>query len=144
MSDFNITNEMKFLDEFEFLNKPIITRTDKEGNIIFANSLFSKMTGFSRAEYLGRPHNIVRHPDMPKEIFDQLWHMILRGREWHGYIKNKTKCGKFYWVEAFIQPEYESGIITGFASLQRRVSIKVIRRYEKIYKEMRLKELTRG
>ena len=101
MSDFNITNEMKFLDEFEFLNKPIITRTDKEVNIIFANSLFSKMSGFSRAEYLGRPHNIVRHPDMPKEIFEQLWHMILIGKAWNGYIKNRTKCGKFYWVEAF-------------------------------------------
>jgi aerotaxis receptor len=142
MSNNKLINEMKVLEEFDFQNKPIITRTDKEGNILFANSIFTKMTGYSRAEYLGKPHNIVRHPDMPKEIFEELWKTILAGREWNGFIKNKTKCNKFYWVEACIQPQFENGILIGFSSLQRRVPLKIINRYDKIYKEMKLKEIS--
>ena len=142
MSNYELINEMKVLEEFDFQNKPIITRTDKEGNILFANSIFTKMTGFSRAEYLGRPHNIVRHPDMPKEIFEEMWRTILAGHEWNGYIKNKTKCNRFFWVEVCIQPQFENGILVGFSSLQRRVPIKVIKRYEKVYKEMKLKEIS--
>jgi len=141
MSNYNL-NDMKVLEEFDYFNRPIITRTDKEGIIIFANSIFTKMSGYTKEEYLGKPHNIVRHPDMPKEIFAEMWRTILAGKEWVGYIKNKTKCNKFYWVEACIQPEIENGIIVGFNSIQRRVPIKIVRRFEKVYKEMKLREIS--
>jgi len=143
VNDFNFVGEFKFLDEFSYLQKPIITRTDKKGNIIYANNMFTKMTGFSKEEYLGRPHSIVRHPGMPKAVFKEMWDTILSGKEWQGYIKNKTKDNKFYWVNAYIQPEIERGMIIGFSSVQRSVPIEIISKYEDIYRQMRIAELSR-
>ena len=141
ITEFSFVGEFKFLDEFEYYGKPILTRTDKKGNIIFANNMFSKMTGFSKDEYLGRPHSIVRHPGMPRAIFKELWETILLGKEWQGYIKNRTKDNKFYWVNAYIQPEIENGVIVGFSSVQRSVPMEIISKYEEIYREMRVREL---
>lgn len=78
----------------------IVSETDAKGNIIFANRDFCKIAGYSIEELVGKPHNIVRHPDMPKAAFADLWKTIQAGNIWNGIVKNKTKNGGYYWVNA--------------------------------------------
>lgn len=78
----------------------IVSETDAKGNIIFANKDFCKIAAYSIEELVGKPHNIVRHSDMPKAAFADLWKTIQAGNIWNGIVKNKTKNGGYYWVNA--------------------------------------------
>ena len=78
----------------------IVTETDDKGIIIFANEDFCKIAGYKKEELLGSPHNMVRHSDMPKAAFKDLWQTVQSGKIWKGIVKNKTKNGGFYWVNA--------------------------------------------
>ncbi len=78
----------------------IVSETDAKGNIVFANEDFCKIAGYSLDEIIGKPHNIVRHSDMPKIAFESLWETIKAGKIWKGIVKNKTKSGDYYWVNA--------------------------------------------
>jgi PAS domain S-box-containing protein len=82
----------------------IVSKTDKRGIITFVNDKFCEISGYSLAELIGKPHNIVRHPDMPKEIFEELWQTILSGQVWEGIVKNRKKDGSPYWVQTTINP----------------------------------------
>ncbi|KLE03913.1 PAS domain-containing protein [Aliarcobacter butzleri] len=82
----------------------IVSETDEKGNILYANADFCKIAGFSREELIGKPHNLVRHFDMPKDAFGDLWKTINNGNVWKGIVKNKTKQGEFYWVNATVYP----------------------------------------
>ena len=82
----------------------IVSKTDKKGKITYANDRFCAISGYSREELIGKSHNIVRHPDMPKSIFKDMWKTILANKAWSGIIKNRTKSGGFYIVEATINP----------------------------------------
>lgn len=84
------------------LNKDtmIVSETDERGNIIYANEDFCLIAEYNIDEIIGKPHNIVRHPDMPKIAFKGLWDTIQAGNTWNGIVKNKTKSGKYYWVNA--------------------------------------------
>jgi len=75
----------------------LVSQTDSGGKIVFVNEAFVEISGFSEAELVGSPHNIVRHPDMPKEAFHDLWNTIKSGEPWDGRVKNRTKTGDFYW-----------------------------------------------
>lgn len=92
------------IDKVKLGTTTLFSETDKRGIIQFANEEFCKISQFSKNELIGRPHNIVRHPDMPKELFANLWTTIQRGQTFHGVIKNKAKDGSHYWVEATIMP----------------------------------------
>ncbi|MDO9366215.1 MAG: methyl-accepting chemotaxis protein [Methylotenera sp.] len=98
----------------------IMTRTDLKGIITHANQEFIKVSGFSEAELVGHNHNIVRHPDMPAEAFNDLWRNLKAGRPWTGLVKNRTKAGDFYWVEANVAPIVERGAVTGYESVRRK------------------------
>jgi len=82
----------------------IVSKTDPKGIITYVNNSFVQISGYSADELIGKPHNIVRHPDMSKEIFKNMWDTIQRGGIWRGYIKNKRKDGTFYWVDTGILP----------------------------------------
>ena len=82
----------------------IVTETDDKGIIIFANEDFCKIAGYKKEELLGSPHNMVRHSDMPKAAFKDLWQTVQSGKIWKGIVKNKTKNGGFYWVNATAYP----------------------------------------
>ena len=82
----------------------IVSETDSKGNIIFANVDFCKIAGYTIEELVGKPHNTVRHTDMPKAAFEDLWKTIQNGKIWNGIVKNKTKTGNFYWVNATAYP----------------------------------------
>lgn len=85
-------------------NMIIVTETDAKGIIKFANEDFCKIAGYTLEELIGNPHNMVRHPDMPKEAFLDLWKTIQSGNIWKGIVKNKTKDGGYYWVNATAYP----------------------------------------
>jgi len=78
----------------------IVSETDLKGNILYANDDFCKIAGYTKDELKGRSHNIVRHSDMPKAAFKDLWDTIQQGKTWNGIVKNKTKDGNYYWVNA--------------------------------------------
>ncbi len=82
----------------------IVTETDDKGIITFANEDFCKIAGYKKEELLGSPHNMVRHSDMPKAAFKDLWQTVQSGKIWKGIVKNKTKDGGFYWVNATAYP----------------------------------------
>ncbi|MCB6183314.1 methyl-accepting chemotaxis protein [Leeia sp. TBRC 13508] len=97
----------------------IVTKTDLKGQITYANDLFVEISGFSREELIGQPHNIVRHPDMPAALFKQLWDTVTTGESWRGLVKNRCKNGDFYWVDAFVVPLVEKGTPVGFMSVRK-------------------------
>ena len=94
-------------EEVFFDGGTMITETDTNGIITYANRTFREMTGFSKRELIGSPHSINRHPDMPKGAFKAMWETIASNKIWRGYVKNMTKDGKFYWVLVYIQPKYD-------------------------------------
>jgi methyl-accepting chemotaxis protein/aerotaxis receptor len=102
--------------------EPLVSKTDAGGRILFVNRSFIDISGFTEAELIGQPHNIVRHPDMPKEAFADLWKTIKAGRAWEGLVKNRTKQGDYYWVRANVTPVMEDGQITGFLSVRSKPS----------------------
>ena len=92
----------------------IISETDLSGNITAANDPFCAISGYSKDELIGNPHNIIRHPTMPKELFKQLWVTIQRGDVFRGIIKNQAKDGHHYWVNATIMPVFHGGQIVRY------------------------------
>ncbi|WP_026602359.1 PAS domain-containing protein [Methylomonas sp. 11b] len=103
----------------------IVTKTDRTGKITYANPIFIEFSGFTESELLGKQHNIVRHPDMPRTIFNMLWNTVKAGEEFFGYVKNLSKDGSFYWVHATVTPSYadnngDGSEIIGFFSVRRK------------------------
>ncbi len=94
-----MNNEVKMPQEMI-----IVTETDAKGIIKFANEDFCKIAGYSLEELVGQPHNMVRHNEMPKAAFEDLWKTIQKGNIWKGIVKNKTKNGDYYWVNATAYP----------------------------------------
>lgn len=115
----------------------IYSRTDLSGKIVAANDLFVELSGFSRDELLGAPHNLVRHPDMPTDAFADLWKALKAGKAWSGYVKNRRKDGGYYWVHAFASPVRENGKVVGYESVRRTVPAHLKPWLETNYKRMR-------
>jgi PAS domain S-box-containing protein len=85
----------------------LISETDTKGIITYVNDSFCEISGYSKEELIGQPHSIIRHPDMPKELFENIWYTIKSGNSWRGKIKNKTKDDESYYVDAHISPIYK-------------------------------------
>ena len=124
------------LDQFAFL----VSETDEKGVIRFANDDFCKIAEYELQELLGKPHNMVRHKDMPKAAFKDLWTTVKSGNIWTGYVKNATKSGGYYWVYATVYPFESSDGTSGYLSCRRMATRAEIEEHEKLYKEMRAKE----
>lgn len=87
----------------------LISITDPKGIITFANNRFCEIAGYKYSELLGKPHNCIRHPDMPKTAFKDLWDVLNSKQIWQGFVKNRTKAGGFYWVKAMAFPQLDAG-----------------------------------
>ncbi|MCK5294138.1 MAG: PAS domain-containing sensor histidine kinase [Arcobacteraceae bacterium] len=111
-------------DFFSLVNKNLIySRTDLKGIIIESSDLFCEISGYSRDELIGKPHNKVRHPDMSSDTFKNIWSTIKSGNSWKGEIENLSKEGKLYWVVANISPQYDkSGEICSYISVRRDIT----------------------
>lgn len=103
-------------------NQFMLTKTDTKGVITYANQDFITVSGFSEAELIGSSHNMVRHPDMPAEAFEDMWRNLKAQKPWTGMVKNRTKTGDFYWVLANAAPIIENGMVTGYLSARRKPS----------------------
>jgi aerotaxis receptor len=115
----------------------LISTTDINGNITYSNEAFIAISGYSQSELIGSPHNIVRHPDMPKAAFGVLWEHLKAGKSWMGVVKNRCKNGDFYWVSAYITPIKENGRIVGFESVRVKPTREQIARAEALYARIR-------
>lgn len=114
----------------------IVSRTDLAGVITHANEAFVLMSGYTREELLGAPHHVLRHPDMPRAAFADLWTTLARGQKWHGWVKNLRKDGAFYWVYATVIANVRGGVVTGYTSLRRKPSRTKIEQMARVYADM--------
>ena len=120
-----IKNE-EYKNLLEVIDKYILmTETDKNGLITHISSAFSEITGYSESELIGRPHNVIRHPDIPKEVFKNMWKDLLSGKIWSGELKNIDKNGNTYWVYGTIVPKYDNNNkIIGYISFRKDITDK--------------------
>jgi aerotaxis receptor len=117
--------------------KTIVSSTDLQGNINYANPYFIEVSGFSEEELMGAPQNIVRHPDMPGEAFADLWTTIKTGEPWTGVVKNRCKNGDYYWVLANVTPVIENGKPVGYLSVRTKPSREQVRQADALYREIK-------
>ena len=115
----------------------LVSETDEKGLIKYANEDFCYFAEYPVEELEGKPHNIVRHPDMPKEAFKDLWDTVKRGNIWRGFVKNSTKNGNFYWVYATVFPYTNSDGEKGFLSVRKMATKAETQKYDALYKDMR-------
>ncbi|WP_339027637.1 methyl-accepting chemotaxis protein [Bradyrhizobium symbiodeficiens] len=118
----------------------IVSRTDLKGKLTYFNEDFLAAAGFTSAELMGQPHNIVRHPDMPPEAFDNLWDTLKAGKPWLGAVKNRRKNGDFYWVLATASPIRENGQVKGFTSIRTKLPADQRKLAEEAYAAIREKK----
>ena len=114
----------------------IISATDSEGTITFANDRFYAIAGYEPGELIGRQHNVIRHPDMPRTAFADLWTVVQAGKSWQGYVLNRTKHGHVYWLKANIFPCFEGGRIVGYISIRTKPDRQKIRQAIEVYRRM--------
>ncbi len=137
------TQEKQLRDSLKIINRYVIrSTTDTNGVIIDASEAFCKISGYSIEELIGKPHSIVRHPDTDPEVFKQMWQTIKQGKKWSGRVKNKTKQGGSYWVEAHIEPQFnDNGDIVAYAAIRTDITDKILleesqKKLEKINKTL--------
>lgn len=136
----NETGRVKFPDDII-----LVSKTDKHGTIKYANVAFCELAGYKEEELIGQPHNIVRHPDMPKVVFKLLWTHLQSGHEFWGYVKNRTKRGGYYWVFAHVTPTFDmQGNIVGFHSDRRAPKESALPKVEALYARLREAEQRGG
>lgn len=111
----------------------LISKTDLKGVITYANHSFVAVSGYQYDELLGKPHNMIRHPDMPPDAFQDLWDTLRVGKPWLGVVKNRRKDGGFYWVLASVTPIVEDGQVTGYASVRVRPSAAQVEAAQALY-----------
>jgi len=116
----------------------IVSETDEKGRITFANDYFMEVAGYTQEELIGKPHNIVRHPDMPRVVFKLLWETIQSGKNINAVVKNLAKDGRYYWIftEFEIRKDTDTGEIIGYHASRKTISKHVIEIIADLYKEL--------
>jgi PAS domain S-box-containing protein len=123
----------------------IVSMTDIKGRITYGNRIFIEFSGYSEHELIGSQHNIVRHPDMPRAVFNLLWTKIQNKEECFAYVKNMSKDGGFYWVFTNVTPTFDLvGNITGYFSVRRKPKLSGIDIVTPLYAAMLEAEKTAG
>jgi aerotaxis receptor len=117
----------------------IVSATDLHGNIEYANTYFVEVSGYTEAELIGAPQNILRHPDMPATAFADLWTTIKAGLPWRGLVKNRRKNGDYYWVLANVTPVIENGKPIGYMSVRTKPSRTQVELATRLYAQERAK-----
>ena len=115
----------------------IVSKTDLRGKITYANRHFMRVSNFSEIDLLGQPHNIIRHPDMPRGVYYAMWKTLKSKNEFFGFVKNLTADGNFYWVFANVTPDMKQGSIDGFFSVRRKAPKAAIDIIQNVYQQMR-------
>jgi aerotaxis receptor len=119
----------------------LVSRTNSKGIIEFASNDFCRIAEYDVTELIGKPHSIIRHPDMPRASFKDLWSVIKSGDIWSGFVKNRSKSGKFYWVYATVYPHKDQNGVLGYISCRTKVASRdEVEKYDALYKNMKSKE----
>lgn len=115
----------------------IVSKTNLKGVITYGNELFIKMSGYEERELLGAPHNIIRHPDMPRAVFKLLWDTLQTKSEIFAYVKNLSKDGSYYWVLANVTCSFDlNSNVIGYHSVRRKPEKSAVLAVSELYKEM--------
>jgi len=140
-----MSTEKEFIDlrvtpvdeEYMYVGDVIISQTDLKGIITYANRMFCDTSGYRASELTGQPHNIIRHPDMPKAAFEKMWETIKSGQAWNGLVKNLRKDGLYYWVDTEILPLKDADDnVTGYIAARKPASRKNIEETKELYNKM--------
>ena len=111
----------------------LMSMTDLQGRITYVNESFIRYSGYSREELLGQPLSILRHPEMPPEVFADMWATVRQGEVWSGVLKNRCKNGDFYWARANMTPMYRNGQLVGYMSVRNKTAPGFIEAVERVY-----------
>lgn len=114
----------------------LISTTNLKGIIQHANRAFVEYSGYNEDELIGSPHNIIRHPDMPKAVFQEMWGTLKQGKAWMGVIKNRCRNGDYYWVNAHVTPIFEDGVATGYQSVRTCATEQQKNRARSVYRAL--------
>lgn len=114
----------------------LVSTTNLKGVILDCNDQFVAVSGFEKEELIGQAHNLVRHPDMPQAAFKSLWDNLKDGKPWMGIVKNRTKDGGYYWVDAFVTPVWENGKIAAYESVRTKPSQDAVSRATQVYEQL--------
>lgn len=117
-------------------NVSLVSKTDLKGRITYANDAFVSVSGFALAELQGKSHNVVRHPDMPAAIFEDMWQTLKKGKPWQGLVKNRCKNGDFYWVHACVVPIRRNEQTIGYMSVRKRAEPEQIAQAQALYQQI--------
>lgn len=135
------TLQERVMREDDFL----VSKTDLKGRIVYGNRIFTEFSGYSEGELIGKQHNIVRHPDMPRGVFKILWDTIQAKNECFAYVKNMAKDGSYYWVFANVTPSLDSdGKVDGYFSVRRKPRHQAVAAVTDLYRLMLEEERSAG
>src|SRR3569623_1396046 len=127
--------------EYEFpSSQMLVSAPDLTGRIEYCNPAFIAVSGYTHEELVGQPHNLIRHPDMPREAFADMWATIRDGRPWTALVKNRRKNGDHYWVHANVTPVGKKGAVVGYLSVRVKPARDAVRAAEALYSRMRAGE----
>lgn len=115
-------------------HEELVSTTDLRGIVTYANDVFCRVAGYEEHELVGKNHNLVRHPDMPKAAFKDLWDHLKEGKNWRGAVKNRCKDGRYYWVDAYVTPIYDNGTLVGYQSVRVKLDENIKRTADAAYK----------
>lgn len=108
-------------EEYIFNQGVLISSTDINGIITYANNKFCEVSGYSYDELIGKNHNIIRHPNMPSSVFEEMWSTIKNAKNWGGIIKNLRKDGQYYWSYTKITPVFNENNLVGYSAIRKPV-----------------------
>ncbi|MCT4711164.1 methyl-accepting chemotaxis protein [Enterobacteriaceae bacterium H11S18] len=129
----HVTQHEYLLDD----DSTLMSTTDLQSYLTHANDSFVKISGYSCEELMGSPHNLVRHPDMPKAAFADMWYTLQQGEPWTGIVKNRCKNGDYYWVRANAVPMVRNGKMTGYMSIRTKATPEEIAAVTPLYKALK-------
>lgn len=115
----------------------IVSKTDLKGHITYANRHFMRISNFAEKDLMGKPHSIIRHPDMPRGVYHGMWKTLKSGQEFFGFVKNYTSDKNYYWVFANVTPDRLNGKTVGFFSVRRHMPRAILPMIEDLYRQMR-------
>ncbi|MEC9282505.1 MAG: methyl-accepting chemotaxis protein [Bdellovibrionota bacterium] len=137
-SDFNAPQRFQKMEQEYVLKEDdiLISATDLKGRITFANEAFYNVAQYEDGTLVGKPHNIIRHPDMPKTAFADLWDCIKQKKLWQGYVLNRGAQGRVYWVKAIVYPCFEMGECVGYISVRSKPEKNKVEMAKKAYRKL--------
>jgi len=118
----------------------IVSKTDTKGKITYCNEIFIRFSGYEEDALIDQPHNMIRHPDMPRAVYRFMWETLQNKQEFFGIVKNLCKSGAYYWTFANVTPSYDDGQLIGYYSVRRQPSREIVDMLVPVYQQMLAEE----